>query len=147
MRMLSGARRRQCMAEGGWNYRYKEPKTYNPAPQMSRAKDATVLGVTSVQSKLVDAIQGRLTMQLVHGKDGGRGERLCHPHILYASTTGKTLVDTWQLGGYSSHALPNWTPLEVARIEGLQLLPDRFESAVGYNPTNRRRYARILASV
>ena len=103
--------------------------------------------VPSVEAKLVEAIQQRLTLQLIYGKDADRRERLCHPHILYESTTGKTLVDTWQVAGYSSRALPDWTPLEVARIEGIELLQDTFGVAPGYNPTNRQRYVRILARV
>jgi hypothetical protein len=103
--------------------------------------------VISVEAKLVEAIQQRLAFQLIYANDAGRGERLCHPHILYQNTTGKTLVDTWQVAGYSSRMLPDWTPFEVARIEGIELLQDRFRVAPGYNPTNRQRYVRIFAMV
>jgi hypothetical protein len=102
--------------------------------------------VTSVEARLIEAIQQRLTLQLIYDNDAGL-ERLCQPHILYESTTGKTLVDTWQVSGYSSRVLPDWTPLEVARIESVELLQDSFGIAPGYNPTNRQRYVRIIAQV
>ena len=95
---------------------------------------------------LREAIASRAVVELVYRSDAH--QRVCHPHILYQSSTGKILVDTYQVGGYSSSdPLPGWRPFDVSQITSLRLRRERFDVAPGYNPANRKRYVRVLAAI
>lgn len=95
---------------------------------------------------LVDAIERRVAVRLRYAKDRGRGARVCHPHVLYVGSSGRTLLDAVQVAGYSSSGeLPQWRMFEVAGIEHVEVLDRRFRPAPDFNPGNRSRFVRILA--
>lgn len=99
-----------------------------------------------MEGLLCETIEGRRAVSFRYGKDGG--SRLCHPHILYEGSTGKLLVDCYQVGGYSSSgSVPGWKPFELRLVSSLELRGETFDPAPGYNPANRSRYVRIVCAV
>ena len=101
-----------------------------------------------MEDALVAAIEGRRAVVLAYAKDGGRGTRVCQPHILYEGSTGRLLLDAVQVAGWSSSGrLPAWRIFEVDAIEHVEVLPRRFRPAADFNPGNRDRFVRVIASV
>jgi hypothetical protein len=101
-----------------------------------------------VEERLVEAIAKRRVVRLAYVKDRGRGQRVGHPHILYRGSSGKLVVDIYQVAGYSSSGdLPQWRMFELAAIWGVDVLEDRFEPAPDFNPVNPARFARIIARI
>lgn len=102
----------------------------------------------SVQETLCRAIQHQLVVSLEYAKDPPGSVRTCHPHAVYESSTGKILVDVFQVSGYtSSGPLPAWRPLEVRLISTVRVCDATFSVAPGYNPGNRDRYVRFVCRV
>jgi hypothetical protein len=101
-----------------------------------------------MEDALVAAIEGRRAVVLTYAKDGGRGARVCEPHILYEGSTGRLLLDAVQVAGWTtSGRLPAWRMFEVDAIEEVEVLPRRFRVAEDFNPDNRERFVRVVASV
>lgn len=99
----------------------------------------------SVRGQLVEAIAERKTVRLTYR---GTADRVGHPHILYRGSSDKLLLDMYQVRGYTSSGdLPQWRMFELAGIEQIEVLPERFEPAPDYNPRNRARFQHIIASV
>jgi hypothetical protein len=99
----------------------------------------------SIRGQLVEAIAARKTVRLTYR---GAAVRVGHPHVLYRGPAGKLLLDMYQVGGYSSSGdLPEWRMFELAGIDQIEVLPERFEPAPDYNPHNRARFQHIIASV
>jgi hypothetical protein len=102
----------------------------------------------SVEETLCRAIQHRLVVSLEYAKDPPGSVRRCHPHVVYESSTGKILVDVFQVDGYtSSGPLPAWRPLEVGLIRRVTVRDETFPLAPGYNPGNRQRYVRFICRI
>jgi hypothetical protein len=110
--------------------------------------DGGVSGV-SVYGELAGAIQDRRVVSLAYAKDGAAGPRICHPHVVFATASGRTRLDAYQVGGYSrSGGLPSWRGFDLDDITAVAVLDERFDRpAPGYNPGNRRRYGRVLCSL
>lgn len=91
----------------------------------------------STQKNIVEAIRSKCKIELNY-KD--EGLRLVLPHALYVSTTGKTLVDSYQISGHSNHSeeIPGWRPFDVSKITHLRVLEETFDTASGYNPLSDR---------
>lgn len=98
-----------------------------------------------IQSQLINAIKTRRKVELNYK---GEGYRLICPHALYKSSTGKILVDSYQLSGYSTHAeqIPGWRPFDISKITEIRVLDDMFEIASGYNPSSER-YLNTIAMI
>ena len=90
-----------------------------------------------VQTQMTNVIKSRRKVELNYK---GEGYRLVCPHALYISSTGKTLVDSYQLSGYSTHAeqIPGWRPFDISKITEIRVLDETFEIAPGYNPSSER---------
>ncbi len=98
-----------------------------------------------IQEQLVEAIAERRVISLAYR---GRGGRIGHPHVLYRGSTGKLVMDMYQVAGYSSSGdLPQWRMFELAGIQRVEVLEERFEPAPDYNPHNPARFTHIIASV
>ena len=92
---------------------------------------------------LAGAVARRRAVLLEYVKDGG-GARKCHPHVIFESSTGKLLLEAYQVSGYSSSgSVPGWRQFDLRHVESLTILDESFELAPGYNPGNRSRYVRI----
>jgi hypothetical protein len=98
-----------------------------------------------MQNQIVEAIRSMRKMQINYK---GEGNRLVCPHALYVSSTGKTLVDSYQLSGFSNHSeeIPGWRPFDLAKISSLKILEESFDIAAGYNPSSDR-YNSAVAKV
>ncbi len=99
----------------------------------------------SFQSELISAIRSKSKVELNYK---GEGNRLICPHALYISSTGKTLADSYQVAGYSSHAedIPGWRPFDISQITSLRVLEETFDIAPGYNPSSDR-YSNAIAKI
>lgn len=98
--------------------------------------------------QLCSAIRDKHVVSL-RGKND-LGERTVEPHIVYEAANGNLLVDFYQTAGYSSSGdLPSWRCLIIDDIVSLNILPDHFEVRMseGYNPSNTKRYSRIICRV
>jgi len=95
-----------------------------------------------IQSQIIDAIKSRCKVEINYK---GEGYRLVCPHALYISSTGKTLVDSYKLSGYSTHAeqIPGWRPFDISKITVIRVLDETFAIAPGYNPSSER-YLNII---
>ncbi len=98
-----------------------------------------------IQRQIIDAIESRRKVQINYKNEG---YRLVCPHVLFIGPTGKTLVDSYQVSGYSDHPeqIPNWRPFDISRITELRVLDKTFELAPGYNPSSDR-YSNAIAMV
>ena len=98
------------------------------------------------QNQITNAIRSKNQLKLNYE---GEGYRIVCPHILYFSSVGNKLLDTYQLSGYSKHPgeIPGWRPFEVSKITELTILNDNFEMAPGYNSSNRDKYRTIIAKI
>ena len=99
----------------------------------------------SIQAQIINAINSRRRVELNYKGDGCRV--IC-PHALFISSTGKTLVDSYQLPGYSTHheQIPGWRPFDISKITEIRVLDETFDSAPGYNPLSDR-YSSAIAMV
>lgn len=91
----------------------------------------------TVENKIINAIKSKQKIELNYK---GEGYRVVCPHAIYISSTGKTLVDCYQLSGYSTHSekIPDWRPFDIAKITELKFLDEAFDIALGYNPFSDR---------
>lgn len=97
----------------------------------------------SLQDQIIQAIREHRVTSIMYG-----GHREIEPHIMYESSTHKTLVDAYQRSGYSESGEPvDWKSLEVNKIASVRLHGEMFNVRSGYNPDNRKRYRRIIAKV
>jgi len=98
-----------------------------------------------MQSQIVAAIRSMRKMEINYK---GEGNRLVCPHALYVSSKGNILVDTYQLGGYSSHSedVPGWRPFNLDKISSLAILAESFDIAPGYNSLSDR-YINSIAKI
>ncbi len=98
-----------------------------------------------IQRKIIDAIKSRRKVEINYKNEG---YRLVYPHALFISPTGKTLVDSYQISGYSNHPeqIPDWRPFDILKITELKVLDETFELAPGYNPSSDR-YSNAIAMI
>lgn len=74
---------------------------------------------------LAPAVELRRPVRLKYAKFPGEGTRICNPHIIHLSSTGKLLVDTFQTAGATepgipADALPLWRRCIIALITELK---------------------------
>lgn len=98
-----------------------------------------------IQRQIIDAIKSRRQAEINYK---GEGFRMVCPHALYISSTGKTLVDAYQISGYSNHSeqIPDWRQFDISKIIELKVLDKTFELAFGYNPLSDR-YSNAIVMV
>jgi predicted DNA-binding transcriptional regulator YafY len=96
-----------------------------------------------ILSEIISAIKSRRKIEIDYK---GEGPRLICPHACYVSSKGKTLVDSYQIAGYSNHReqVPGWRPFDLSEISSLRIMEETFEEAPGYNPLSDR-YSNALA--
>lgn len=98
-----------------------------------------------MKNNIINAIKSRCKVELNYK---GEGYRIVCPHAIYISNTGKTLVDSYQLSGYSNHyeKIPDWRPFDLEKITALKILDETFDIATGYNPLSDR-YSNAIAKI
>lgn len=99
----------------------------------------------NIQNQLINAIRLKRKIELNYK---GEGFRVVCPHAIYVSTTGKTLVDAYQISGYSNHSetIPDWRPFDILKITALMVLDETFNIAPGYNSLSDR-YLNAIAKI
>jgi len=97
--------------------------------------------------ELSDAIADRRRVRIRYAGDP-RGWRRLEPHILYVSSAGVVCVEGMQVSGPSRSGLdgPAWRRFDLPLIRRLEPLPERFEPSDVFNPGDRDRYHRVIAS-
>lgn len=95
-----------------------------------------------VKNMIIEAIKSKRKVELNYK---GEGNRIVCPHVIYISTAGKTLIDAYQLSGYSTHfeKIPDWRQFDVEKITAFKNLDDTFNIAPGYNPLSDKYYNAI----
>lgn len=97
------------------------------------------------ETKIINAIKSKQKVKLNYK---GEGYRVVCPHVIYISGAGKTLVDCYQLSGYSTHSekIPDWRPFDIAKITELITLDETFDIALGYNRFSDR-YSNVIIKI
>jgi len=98
-----------------------------------------------IRKQIIDAIKSRRKVEINYNNEG---YRLSCPHALFISSTGKTLVDSYQISGYSNHPkqIPRWRPFDISKIAELKVLDETFELAPGYKPLSDK-YLNAIAMI
>jgi len=98
-----------------------------------------------IQEIIIKAIRSKCKVTLNYKWEG---MRIVCPHVIYRSSTGKILVDTYQVSGYSNHPadIPGWRPFDISKITELNILNETFDLADGYNPLSER-YTNSIAKI
>jgi hypothetical protein len=74
--------------------------------------------------------------------------RTGHPHALFLSATGETLVDVFQIAGFTSTgSLPCWRSFNVDKITSARRLDSTYEPAPGWDPDGPKYAGGIMAMV
>jgi hypothetical protein len=95
---------------------------------------------------LVDAVGRRRVVELVY--DGDPIPRLVEPHAVYRASTGKVMLDGFQLAGPThSGPIPGWRQFEVERIESVVVRDMPFVPAPDYRPESDRYAHGVIAQV
>ena len=99
----------------------------------------------TMMDNIINAIKSKCKVEVNYK---GEGYRIVCPHVIYISNTGKTLVDSYQLSGYSNHRekIPGWRPFDLEKIVALKILGETFNIAPGYNPLSDR-YSNAIAKI
>ncbi len=106
------------------------------------------MGSPTRLDQLCQAVRERRVVYLAYSGDEPGDPRVCYPHVVFTSTSGKICADVYQVGGYtSSGRLPTWRAFEIGEIANVELSEERFEVIADYNPANRARYVRIFCNV
>jgi len=98
-----------------------------------------------VKNKIIEAIKSKRKVEINYK---GEGYRIVCPHAIYISTTGKTLVDAYQLSGYSTQfeKIPDWRQFDIEKITVFKDLDDTFNVAHGYNSLSDK-YSNAIAKI
>jgi hypothetical protein len=74
--------------------------------------------------------------------------RTGHAHALFLSPTGETMVDVFQIAGFTSKGtLPAWRSFDVKRIVSARRLDSTYELAPGWDPDGPKYAGGIMAMV
>jgi hypothetical protein len=97
-----------------------------------------------LQTQFSEAIKLRCKVEINYK---GEGPRIVCPHAIY-NRSGKTLLDSYQTAGYSSHSkkLPYWRPFDISQIVDLKILNETFNTAPGYNPLSNK-YSNAIVKI
>jgi predicted DNA-binding transcriptional regulator YafY len=94
----------------------------------------------------VRAVHDRHVVELVYDGDGT--PRLVEPHVVYRSSTGKVMLDAFQLAGPThSGAVPGWRQFELDRIARVTIVETPFMPAPDYQPDSDRYGYGVIAQV
>jgi predicted DNA-binding transcriptional regulator YafY len=101
----------------------------------------------TIEAIVQGAILERRALSFTYEGDG-LPARIGHPHALFLSATGETLVDVFQVAGFTSTgALPAWRCFNVERIISARRLDSTYEPAPGWDPDGPKYAGGIMAMV
>jgi hypothetical protein len=101
----------------------------------------------TIEAIVQAAILERRVLSFTYEGDN-RPERTGHPHALFLGPSGETLVDIFQVAGYtSSGPLPAWRSFSVDKIVTARRLEGTYELAPGWDPDGPKYAGGIMAMV
>jgi predicted DNA-binding transcriptional regulator YafY len=101
----------------------------------------------TIEAIVQAAILERRALSFTYEGDN-RPERTGHPHALFLGASGETLVDIFQVAGFTSTgALPAWRSFNVDRILAARKLDSTYELAPGWDPDGPKYAGGIMAMV
>jgi hypothetical protein len=101
----------------------------------------------TIEAIVQAAILERRELSFTYEGDG-LPARTGHPHALFLSATGETLVDVFQIAGFTSTgALPCWRSFNVEKIISARRLDSTYELAPGWDPDGPKYAGGIMAMV
>jgi hypothetical protein len=101
----------------------------------------------TIEAIVQAAILERRVLSFTYEGDG-LPARTGHPHALFLSTAGETLVDVFQVAGFTSTGtLPCWRSFNVEKIISARRLDSTYELAPGWDPDGPKYAGGIMAMV
>lgn len=101
----------------------------------------------TIEATVQAAILERRALLFTYEGDG-LPERIGHPHALFLSAAGDTMVDVFQITGFTSYgALPAWRSFNVEKITSARRLDSTYETAPGWDPDGSKYAGGIMAMV
>jgi hypothetical protein len=101
----------------------------------------------TIEAIVQAAILERRTLVFTYEGDD-EPPRTGHAHALFLGASGETLVDVFQVAGFTaSGPLPAWRSFNVARITSAQSLDSTYEPAPGWDPDGPKYAGGIVAMV
>lgn len=101
----------------------------------------------TIEAIVQAAILERRTLEFAYEGDEPPA-RTGHAHALFLGASGETLVDVFQVAGYtSSGPLPAWRSFDVRRIVTARALDSTYELAPGWDPDGPKYAGGIVAMV
>jgi hypothetical protein len=101
----------------------------------------------TIEAIVQAAILGRRVLVFAYEGDG-RPERTGHPHALFLGPKRETMVDVFQVAGFTTTgALPAWRSFDVEKITAARSLDERYELAPGWDPDGPKYAGGIVAMV
>ena len=113
------------------------------------ARSEEEAGGGKLREKLMEAIAGRLEVDLHYERDGSaRGERRVEPHALFRSGDKRLFLYAFQSAGASERGgLPGWRRFAVESIVSVEVLESEFAPRHDYDPSSKDYSAGLIASV
>jgi hypothetical protein len=101
----------------------------------------------TIEAIVQAAILERRALLFTYEGDGPP-RRTGHPHALFLGPSGDTLVDIFQVAGFtSSGSLPAWRSFNVDKITFARRLDSTYELAPGWDPDGPKYAGGIMAMV
>ena len=101
----------------------------------------------TIEAIVQAAILERRALLFTYEGDGAP-ERTGHPHALFLGPSGETLVDVFQVAGFTSTgSLPAWRSFLVDKIVSARRLDSTYELAPGWDPDGPKYAGGIMAMV
>jgi hypothetical protein len=93
-------------------------------------------------------LERRALLFTYEGDAASAPERVGHAHALFLGPTRETLVDVFQIAGFtSSGPLPAWRSFNVEKIVSARRLDSSYEPAPGWDPDGPKYAGGIVAMV
>lgn len=103
--------------------------------------------MVTIEAIVQAAILERRVLSFTYEGDG-LPARTGHAHALFLSATGETLVDVFQIAGFTSGgSLPAWRSFNVEKIISARRLDGTYEPAPGWDPDGPKYAGGIMAMV
>jgi hypothetical protein len=101
----------------------------------------------TIEAIVQAAILERRTLVFTYEGDGAP-PRTGHPHALFLGARGETLVDVFQVAGFTAAGpLPAWRSFNVSHITSAERLDSTYELAPGWDPDGPQYAGGIVAMV
>ena len=82
---------------------------------------------------------------------GQSGTRLVEPHMLYRTPSNRYILESYQVGGYSSggRVPPFWRPFRLRKVSSVQVVDELFDPRIveGYQTIRKLVNGQILSAV